>query len=453
MPPPDAQVGAVSEVMFVTEGTDRSEKTGRQKALELNLERTFYGSVAEIGAGQEVARHFFQAGGASGTIAKTVSAYDMQFSDAIYGAERSGRYVTRTRLMSMLDKELDLVIERVAANRSGASRFFAFADTVAAKSFRRDRECHGWMGIKFQHVAGAEPSRIMLHVRMQDTSNQGQQEVLGLLGVNLVHAACFFPGDVERLVDSLVDGLDWGRIEVDYINFAGPCYAETDNRSINLRLVSSSLSPVVMIGSSGDAVVPAELMWGKDVLLLRGTFRPFLTVHADMIERGQREFARIIETTEEKIEVFCEMNVARALSEGLDELHDLEERVIALNEQGRDVMVTSHLRYFRLSEYFSRHAERRIGFLLSVNDITTIFDDRYYDGLDGGILTAMGKLFASNSILLVHPTLTPDGEVVTTENVRISDHLVYLYKHLISNERILPLTPPVDELVPFRETP
>jgi len=269
------------EGMDVSYDTEGSEKTGRMKALELNLVRSFYGSVAEIGAGQEVARHFFQAGGASGTVAKTMSAYDMKFSDAIYGVESSGRYVTRSRLESMLDKELTLVLERVSQDRPEGSRFFAFADTVAAKSYRQERECHGWMGIRFQHLPRAEPSQVVLHLRMLDSSNREQQEALGLIGINLIHAACFFPRDAERLVDSLIDGIRWGRIEVDFIELSGPCYESVDKCEIALRLVKSSLGPVAMIGREGCPVVPAESIWGKDVLLLRGTFRPLLDVHDD----------------------------------------------------------------------------------------------------------------------------------------------------------------------------
>ncbi len=429
-------------------GDDRMATT-QQKALEINLDPLFYGSIAEIGAGQEVARHFFQAGGASKTVAKALSAYDMQFSDAIYGPESSGRYVTLHRLESMLDTEYRLALDRLISSRPAGSRFFAFADTVVAKQYRKDNECHGFMGIRFQHEPGSEPSTVVIHVRMFDSSNRGQQEALGLLGVNLVHAAYRFGGDCGRFVDSLMDGIVWGRVELDYIDLHGPCFDGVDIRLANLRLVTSSLGPVVMFGPDGRVVLPAEFIHGKDVMILRGTFRPFLPLHSDMIRQGLSTFAARLGEPPSKIATFCEMNVARYISEGLDEAGDLPDRVQAITSAGHFAMVTSHLRYFRLSEYFSRHVKRRIGFLLSVDNIKTIFDDRYYEGLEGGILEAMGKLFASDSVLLVHPILTREGEVITADTVHVADDLRYLYMHLLHNGRIIHMQRDVSVLVPF----
>jgi len=420
----------------------------RQKALDLNLDPLFYGSIAEIGAGQEVARHFFQAGGASGTIAKTLSAYDSNFSDAIYGHDESGRYVTRSRLENMLDKELDLVIERVTRTRPAGSTFFAFADTVAARAFKADRECHGWMGISFQDVPCAAPSRVVLHVRMLDETNQAQQEALGILGVNLIHAAYKHARDASGLLDALRDDLSWGRIEIDFVHFGGPCFSAVDDRIMNLRLVTSSLGPVATFGPDGRAAVPHDITHRSDVLILRGTFRPFLKVHSDMIRHGCETFAREIGKPTSDFTVLCEMNVARQLSEGIDESSDLVERIEAIAAAGHSSMITSHLRYFRLSEYFSRYARRTIGFILSVDNLYSIFDDRYYEGLEGGTLEAMGKLFSSNSKLLVYPNLR-EGRVVTASSIDLPETVRHLYQHLVHNRRILPLEPPPGILVPF----
>jgi len=428
---------------------DEKKRTTRQKALELNLDPLIYGSIAEIGAGQEVARHFFQAGGASGTVAKTLSAYDMHFSDAIYGVDESGRYVTRSRLESMLETEYGLLIERVSESRPQGSRFFAFADTVAARSYKKEGECHGWMGIEFQHGPRAKPSRIAIHVRMLDSSNRGQQDALGVLGINLIHSAFTYSADPDGLVDSLVDNLVWGRVEVDYIDFSGPGFGGVDNRQMNLRLVTSSLGPVVMFGPDGKVALPADLMHEKELLLLRGTFRPFMDVHGEMIRCGMDAFAREIGTDAERIAFFCEMNVARYISEGLDEVSDLLERVEAVTGLGYNAMVTSHLRYFRLSEYFSKRGKGRIGLLASVDNIYTIFDDRYYEGMEGGILEAAGKLFASDTKLLVYPNLTPEGDVVTALNLEVPEHQKHLYMHLVQNRRIVPLEPPRGSLVTF----
>lgn len=421
----------------------------RHKALEVNLDPLFYGSIAEIGAGQEVARQFFRAGGASGTVAKSVSAYDMQFSDAIYGPDESGRYVSESRLQSMLSKEFALVVERVADTRPAGSRFFAFADTVTAKRFGADNECHGWMGVKFQHVPGGEPCLVVLHVNMLDSSNLGQQEALGILGVNLVHAAYRPEGVAEGRLEHLMDEIERERLEVDYIHLDGPCFEGLDDRLVNTRLVVSGLGPLVAFGRDGRPIVPQDLLHGKDVLLLRGTFRPFTRVHQDMIELGLTSFAEELGVEPGMVAKFCEMNVARYLSEGIDEVSDLLDRVETITGQGHEVMVSSHYRYFRLGEYLTRNANRRVGFLLSVDNIYAIFDDRYYEGLEGGILEATGKLFASDSKLLVYPNLTPDGEVVTAENLEVPTHLAHLYRHLLYNRRIVALEQDRGRLVPF----
>ena len=427
-----------------------STPSTRQKAWQLNTNPLIFGTIAEIGAGQEVARRFFRAGNASATVAKTVSAYDMQMSDAMYGVEQSGRYVTRSRLESILETEFNEIVKRVAGSRSAESTYFAFGDTVVAKTYKADRDCHGWMGIRFQHAAGAEPSQIALHVRMLDETNRDQQETLGILGLNLIHGAFTHVAQPELLVDSIVDNLVWGRVEVDYIDFEGPAFVGVDNRLLNLRLVTSSLSPVVMFCPEGSAVMPADLLFKRHVLVLRGTFRPFTPVQADMIRCGLERFTQDLATSPKNVVCFCEMNVARHLSHGVDEVHDLEERVVRLTAQGYHVMVTSHLRYFRLSEYFTLHDKRHIGLILSVDNVRAILDDKYYEGMQGGILEAMGKLFTSDTRLLVYPNLVPGrDEIVTALNVEIPEHQRYLYQHLVHNGRILALEPDVATLVPF----
>lgn len=421
----------------------------RQKALEINLDPLFYGTISEIGAGQEVARNFFLAGGASGTVAKTVSAYDMQFSDAIYGTDETGRYVTRSRLLRMLDKEFGLVIKRVAEVRPKESRFFAFANTVAAKKYRSDDECHGWVGIRFQHQPRTTPSQVIFHVRMLDPSNAGQQEALGTLGVNLIHAAYIYKQDIEKLLDSLTDNLVWGRIEIDYITFEGPGFEGVDNRQMALRLVSSSLSPVVMFGTDGEAKLPADKLYKKHVLILRGVFRPFTNVNVDMITAGLKGFIEKLGVTCDDVAFFCEMNIARYLSDGEGDISDLQDRVDIIASLGYNVMVTSHLRYFRISEYLSKHARRHIGFIISVDNLKTIFEDRFYEGMEGGILMGTARLFTSDSTLWVYPNLSTDGEITTVENLKVPTEIQHLYQHLVQNQRILPLKVPNGKLVPF----
>ena len=429
--------------------TRKPTATTQQKALEINLNPRQYGSIVEIGAGQEVARNFFQAGGASGTIAQTSSAYDMRFSDAIYGPDETGRYVTRHRLQRMLEREFDLVVERVSEERDPDSCYFAFADTVSAKRFNVDSECHGWLGIRFQHQPGAAPSQIVLHVLMLDSSNLGQQTALGTLGVNLIHSTFKYLDNVDELVDSLNENLGWGRIDIDYIHFDGPCFRFGANREMPLKLVTGSEGPVVMFETDGSCAIPGDLLFRKIPLILRGTFRPFTHVHANMIDSAREALKQELGVTDEDIVVLCEMNVARYLYEDADDVSDLRARVDMLAELGYHAMVTSHLRFFRLGEYFLKHQLRRIAFVLSVADLDTIFDEEYYAGLSGGILHAIAKIFASDSKLLTYPILTADGQVRTVEYHEIAPEQQHLFRHLVYNRRILALDPPREKLVPF----
>ena len=226
--------------------------TTNRKALAINLDEPKYGTFAEIGAGQEVARHFFQAGGAAGTVAKSLSAYDMKFSDAFYG--KSARYVSRERLELMLNREYDLLVQRLEELRGDRSSFFVFADTVAARSFKGTNECHGWMGVRFQTEPKGPPNEVILHVRMLDRENILQQQALGVIGVNLLYGTFYLAKDQDGFVRSLADGLGQGRIEVDMINFAGPLFADVDNRIMSLKLVEHALTNAVLFSPKGEVI-------------------------------------------------------------------------------------------------------------------------------------------------------------------------------------------------------
>ncbi|MBN2529174.1 MAG: TonB-dependent receptor [Deltaproteobacteria bacterium] len=424
----------------------------RHKALHINLDHKIYGSFAEIGAGQEVARQFFRAGGASGTIARSLSAYDMQESDAIYGVEKSGRYVARPRLESMLETEFSLTVERIKSHRPPDTTFFAFANTVAAKAYKSKRDSHGWLGIKFQHKGGAEPSKIVVHVRMLDDDNTDQQAALGILGVNLIYAAYNFFEDPETLLDTLFEDLTLSRIEINFIHFEGPAFENLSNTQMNIRLVTSQLGEVVMFGTSGEPEDPSELLYKKHVVVLRGTFRPFLDLHADMVARGLVAFTESMGLRSDEVLCICEMNTSRYIADGSDDISDMEDRIMRITHLGFNVLVTSFYRYFRLSEYFTRYdPNRRVGFILSVENILTIFDERYYDGMEGkgGMLEAMGKLFASHSQLMVYPNMTAEGAVITAETVMVPDKYKFLYKHLLYNSRVVPLFPNAECLTPL----
>ena len=269
-----------------------SSRTTLEKALRINLDDKKYGTIVEIGAGQEVARHFFKSGGAAGTIAKTMSAYDMQFSDAIYGVQEDRRYVSRSRVQAMLEKEFALVIERVGTSRSVSSRYFSYAATVAAKSYRGDNECHAWCGIRVQMYPRAEPSDIIVHVRMRDHDADHQQQALGVFGVNLIYAAYYYFESPRTLIESLTDNLDQDRIEIDSIYFNGPYFEEVDNRAINLHLIRSWKTRAIMFRPDGSVAVPAEMLYRKNVLAIRGTFKPVTKLNVDMIEQGLESLYR-----------------------------------------------------------------------------------------------------------------------------------------------------------------
>ncbi len=410
-----------------------------QKALEINLDPHKYGTIAEIGAGQEIARFFFQAGGAAGTLAKTMSAYDMQFSDAIYGEEENGRYVSRSRLEKMLEKEFRLLGERIQDSRPKNSCFFAIADTVKAAGYKTRGQCHGWLGIRAQLYPGAPPSDIILHVRMLDNSNRQQQFALGVLGVNLIYGAFTHYRNPERLVETLMDNLDPGRIEINMINFQGPYFDEIDNRLMALHLVKSNMTGAVMFSPEGEVLPPSDALYKKHCLLFRGSFRPITNVNMDMARCGKEQFINEDQTDEERMVLLAELTMANLMNEGEIDTQDFLARVDMLGAQGFTVLISNYLRFFRLRSYLNEFTKRKIGIVLGVPNIKDIFDEKYYTDLEGGILEAFGKLFSGNIRLYVYPVLGDDGELVTLENVRVSNRVRLLLRHLVENSCIVPL--------------
>ena len=414
-----------------------SSRTTTEKALRLNLDEKKYGTIAEIGAGQEVARHFFQAGAAAGTIAKTISAYDMQFSDAIYGLQEGGRYVSKARVGAMLDKEFDLVVERVGDSRSKESRYFAYATTVAAKSFNRNNECHAWAGVKVQMYPGAEPSEIILHARMKDDNAELQQDALGKLGVNFIYAAFYYYESPKVFIDSLTDNIWHDRIEIESIEFKGPYFDEIDNRSINLHLIRSWKTRSIMFNPDGSVGIPAEMLYKKNVLTIRGTFRPVTKLNVDMIEQGLESFKKLDNVNEKNTVVLAEisLNDMRGndllASEG-----DIIARVQLLNSLGYSVLISDYTRYFSLRAFFRQYTKLQIGIVVGVINIKQIFDEDSYKGIEGGILEGFGKLFPDNTRLFVYPELNMSGEVSDFTEIKVEEHLRFLYRHLLQNNFI-----------------
>jgi len=413
-----------------------------QKAFAFNLDRNKYGTIAEIGAGQEVSRCFFRAGGAAGTIAKTISAYDMAFSDAIYGEEKNKRYVTESRLKKMLDKEFELVLQRVSESRPETSTYFAFADTVTAKSYSQRGECHGWLGIKLQLKPNADPCEILLHIRMLDESHTLQQEAVGILGVNLIYGAFQYYTHPEKLIQSLGDNLESGRMEVDLIRFSGPYFANIDNRLMALKLVQMNLSNAVVFGADRKTLVhPSELFYNRDILIMRSMFRPLTNVSVDMMKSGMEIFHRIPEVDTATAMIAPEISVPEMRNQKAFDMQDILDRVDCLNLLKYPVIVSNYLRYFRLSDYLGRYTKGNISFVLGIPNLETLFNDAYYDGLKGGVLGAFAALFDRDTHLFVYPMRRDDnpGDIITSENFPVPEHLKYFYYHLQANNKILPV--------------
>ena len=412
-------------------GTDK-------KAFQINLDAKKYGTFAEIGAGQEVARRFFYVGGASGTIAKTMSAYDMTFSDAIYGP--ADRYVSRPRLETMLDHEYNLLIERLDKKLGSARTFFVFADTVAARSFKQYNESHGWLGVRFQEHPRGEPSQIIVHVRMLDESNVDQQEALGVIGVNLLFGA-FYHRQPEKLIASLQENLAPNRMQVDLIKFSGPAYAEVDNRLMSLQLVSQGLTDAVIFTADGEMVQPADILYKKAILVERGSFRPVTYATNDMLNGARTAFFKQSGHSDAELVVLMEMTLENLLSEGQLNHADFLARVDILGALGRTVIISKFGEYFRLASYLSRYTNRMIGLVMGVPSLFEIFDEKYYLNLEGGILEALGRMFKSGLKLYVYPMIDEkNGELVTARKLEVAPNLHSLYRYLIENEFIQEIT-------------
>ena len=420
--------------------TDRKNLATQQKALAINLDGRKYGTFAEIGAGQEVVRWFFQVGGAAGTIAKSISAYDMTVSDAIYGP--SPRYVSRDRLETMLEYEYSLLLERLDAKRGESTDFFVFADTVAARNFHGTNECHGWMGIKYQATPGAAPCQIVLHVRMLDKDNVSQQQALGIIGVNLVYGALFHYAVPDDLMHSLIDGLSAERIEVDMIHFSGPEFRTIDHRLMSLKLVQLELSDAAMFSATGEVLQPSEALYKKPILVERGSFRPVTHVNVDMLHSARQQFAQHVGPTEgggePEVVSLMELTMNNLRSTGGEhgdiDYTDFLARADILAATGATVLISDYFEYYRLAAYLRRYTKRPIGITMGIPSLIELFDEKYYEHLEGGILESFGRLFKNDLRLYVYPFL--DGatrQLVTVQKLKVSPSLQGLYEHLAEN--------------------
>ena len=360
----------------------------KTKALRINLNENIYGTFAEIGAGQETVRQFFRAGGASGTIAKAMSAYDKAFSDAIYGIEDDKRYVTEARLRKMLDHEINLVEERIGREHHPNKMFFAYANTVATIDFAKKYKGHGWVGIKYQVEAEQPYNEIVLHIRFKENDARLQQETLGILGTNLIYGAFYKYNVPKKLLKYLYDHLDKDQIEIDTINFAGPVFEDVDNRLMSLQLVKNGMTDAVMFAPDGNNVLPARVLYKKNILALRGSFRPVTKVNMDMFEKSHEMFLKENKVDQEKTEVVFEITLSNLRAEGEIDEQDFMDRARLLCSLGQTVLISNFQEYYKLVEYFSQYSKNRMGLAMGVNNLVDIFDEKYYRHLSGGILEA-----------------------------------------------------------------
>ena len=412
-----------------------------QKALQINLDAKKYGTFAEIGAGQEVARWFFHVGKASGTVAKTISAYDMAVSDAIYGVAE--RYVSRKRLGAMLDLEFNLLLQRLDKTRGDKCTFFVFADTVTTKQGLRPgmEEGQGWLGIKFQVHPHGDPSTIIIHVRLLDWETQRQQEAVGVLGVNLIHGAFYQSAEPEKLIGSLLDGLTSQRVEVDMIKFSGPAFTGVDNRLMALQLVEQWLTEAAMFTANGETIIPSELLYKKPVLLERGSFRPLTNPMLDMMDRAHDQFIQEPALAGETPVVMFEMTLRQLQVENAINHRDFLDRVDTLCALGKPVMISNFLRYHRLVTYLSRQTQKPIGLPIGLVRLRDVFDEKFYTDLPGGLMESLGQLFKNGAKLYVYPSLDKrSGKLFTVENLDVAPHLRHLYQHLVENKFIVDIT-------------
>ena len=408
----------------------------KDKALRINLNENIYGSFSEIGAGQEVARHFFRAGGASGTIAKTMSAYDKGFSDAIYGIEDDKRYVTKSRLSKMLKHEIKLLETRVKRDLNPGKMFFSFANTVATIDFAKKFKGHGWMGIRFQTNSNEEYSEIQMHVRFHLIDAKAQQEALGIMGVNLIYGAYYKHNKPRSLIKYLYDHIDSQAIEIDTINFSGPLFQGVDNRLMSLILVKNGMTQAVMFGPDGNNILPAAVLYKKNILAIRGSFRPLTKVNEDMYQKSFKMISNDKDFDVKNTLSIFEITLSNLLS-GKNDINeqDFLDRAELLCSTGKTVMLTNFQEYYKLSDYFSKYSTKKTVLTMGVDNLIKVFDEKYYSLLTGGVMEAFGKLFKKEIEIYLYPMLK-DKKLINSNNLQVNENMKNLYNFFKDNNKI-----------------
>ncbi len=409
----------------------------KDKALRINLNENIYGTFAEIGAGQETVRHFFRAGASSGTIAKAMSAYDKDFSDAIYEAEPDGRYVSENRLRKMLAFEVQLIEERLSRDKHPNKLFFSYANTVATIDFAKKFKGHGWVGVRYQVEPDEDYNEIILHIRFKENDAKLQQETLGVLGVNLIYGAFYKYNEPKKLLKYLYDHLDKDQLEIDTINFSGPRFAHVDNRLMSLQLVKNGMTDAVLFSAEGKNLLPADKLYKKNILALRGSFRPVTSVNMDMLEQSKKMFLQENKVDPAKTIVVFEITLSNLRSEGEIDERDFMDRAELLCSLGQTVLISNFQEYYKVVEYFSQFTKARMGLAMGVNNLIDIFEEHYYRDLSGGILEAFGKLFYRDLKVFLYPMRGENNTVINSENLKVHPRMKELYKFFKFNGKVL----------------
>jgi hypothetical protein len=407
-----------------------------QKALDINLDEKIYGTFAEIGAGQEVARIFFKVGAAAGTIAKTMSAYDKTFSDKIYGEEPSGRYVCESRLYKMLDHEYNLMVERLRESRP-ASKFFVFADTVAAINYQRTIKGQGWLGLRFQTDADSEPNDFVLHCKMLDNDQQLQQSAIGILGVNMLYACYHYYDNPDLFIHSLIDSLQ-GRIQVDMVRVSGPDFQHLDNRYASLLLVKHKLTDVAMFDPSGASIHGSEFLYKKSLMVVRGNYKPPTLVSVDVIKSSFEQFKNELDVVADKAHVMAELTLSNLKVNGEIKEKDFLDRADLLCALGQTVIISDCNNHQALINYLSDFKIKKLGLVIGVRELLEIINDKYYKNQDGRLLVAFGELFTRNIKIYAYPVIQENSkELLTASTLPVPDGIRFLHQYLLENQHIV----------------
>jgi hypothetical protein len=412
----------------------------KRKALKINLNPKIYGTFAEIGAGQEVSRAFFNVGAASGTVAKTISAYDMTFSDEIYGAEESGRYVSQNRLIKMLDHEYSLLIERLKGEKHGDKTFFAFANTVTTLNYKRTNDPHGWVGLRFQSEPGGLPNEIYFHVRLLDTDVQMQQRVLGMIGVNLVYAAFYYANDPKKMIESLVDNLNVGSVEIDLISVQGPDFKNVNNLLLNLYLIVKDFSTAAIFDSDSHPRQAKDLLYKKDVMILRTKYGQKSNPNFSLFNKAADQFKLVNKVDDSNLIVMIEVLITNVLTAAQETPDDIDLEVVAKRAEemcktGNFVIVSNFTRKNRLAKYLDRCKPKSVGMSTNINNLKFVFNSANFgENYTGHLLSYVNDMFSRNVRLFAYPFLDKkSNSVITTENMPVSPEAKPLFDFLILN--------------------